>query len=708
MMRTLSLLLVLAATARAQSTWSFCDRRGGSHPETLLGLRDIDVQLSPLPEGAVIHRAIFRPGRDPGEAFRQRNASVKVTVGGEALALLAPRYRAFDMTEALRSALKEGKRRLRIDIVELPGYRPLENRLDVTLSAPSPREIPRVRDLKARHRAGQTILTWTQPRPDLPGRVTFRDWPRVRDQAGEEIRFRIYRASRPITPESIAEAELVDEVGPLTGWNPDRYGISPKRDAEVPRFVVDEGAGPVGPSTGVYAHHPPAAGRSWYAVTMAVDGVEDLGTFDAGNALAEPVEETAGPGEPVLQEVTRPESFNYVKGPELHWFVRWEAPPRANLPSQPIDYLVALPPGVKEPAPVGLHLHCWGGSLQGGYGWWYNGNRGAILISTNQVPYDWWTGYHEHRGTWKSWEDGRVRDYTQERVISFLDWASSRWKLDLSRVFTAGNSMGGSGAPNLGIRRADRVAWVVSWVGVHSPSRTPHFLGSYERVYGNLGWKLPYGDGGRSAFEHFDDAAFVRTDPARETPLICFSNGKNDSGIGWPQAQAFWKALQETRRPHVFVWGQGGHGQRARLPGPRPGERELRLDVRVDRTIPAFTRCTLDDDPGNGEPEDGDAAGQSNLHLFWEDEGIVDEASRWGMTLRVTRGAPSDACTADVTPRRCRAFRPAPGTRVRWTVREEGREVQSGEVAADRWGLVTAPAVRLRKEGGRLEFRAVR
>ena len=27
----------------------------------------------------------------------------------------------------------------------------------------------------------------------------------------------------------------------------------------------------------------------------------------------------------------------------------------------------------------------------------------------------------------------------------------------------------------------------------------------------------------------------------------------------------FLRALQETRRPHVFVWGQSGHGQRARL-----------------------------------------------------------------------------------------------------------------------------------------------
>jgi len=40
-------------------------------------------------------------------------------------------------------------------------------------------------------------------------------------------------------------------------------------------------------------------------------------------------------------------------------------------------------------------LHCWGGSLNGGYGWWYQAEQGHLLLASNQVPYDWWTGYHE-------------------------------------------------------------------------------------------------------------------------------------------------------------------------------------------------------------------------------------------------------------------------------------------------------------------------
>ena len=60
-----------------------------------------------------------------------------------------------------------------------------------------------------------------------------------------------------------------------------------------------------------------AGGPAYYAVKLALDGEEDLSTFDRGNSLREPVEESVGPGAPVLQRIEHPEEFNYVKGPTL-------------------------------------------------------------------------------------------------------------------------------------------------------------------------------------------------------------------------------------------------------------------------------------------------------------------------------------------------------------------------------------------------------
>jgi pimeloyl-ACP methyl ester carboxylesterase len=706
----LALVPLLAVAIRAQeaATLSF-DAVASSDGDV------IEVDLSPIPKDTKVFRAVLRPAREERQAFGQRNKPVKVVdaEGGRALPLLPPRFRSFDATTPVREAVASGRGRVAFRVEALTGWRRKGSRVEVTCSVKARGEIFRVKDLRVRHRAGQTLITWKQPDPGIgEAGITFKEWKArcAAPESGPEVRYRVYRSDEPISAATIGKARLIDEVGPLTCWNGDYYGVSPKPDKVVPRYVVTDGGEPVPPGTGIYMHCPGVAGKVYYAVSAAVGGEEDLSAFDAGNATREAVEEMVGPGEPILQREERPGSFQYVKGATLRYYVRWEAPPRCNLPSRPYDYVVAFPPERKEPAPVGLHLHCWGGSLNGGYGWWYNAGQGAMLIATNQIPYDWWTGYHEHAGTWRSWSEGVVRDYTQTRVMAFLEWAAGQWKLDMSRVFTAGSSMGGSGSPNLALRRADRIAWVVSWVGVHTPARSPQFKGSYERVYGKLEWGLKYGDGKIPAFEYFDDAAYVRRDPARETPLICFSNGKNDGGIGWPQARDFWKALQETRRPHLFVWGQDGHGQRARLPGPEPAGRELGVDVRVDRTLPAFTKCSLDDDPGGGDPKDGDPEGQSNLHLTWETgEGTVtDQPEAWGMILRLGRKAPRDECTVDVTPRRCRAFRPRPGTRMRWSATVDGKEIQKGEAAADAWGLVTAQGVKVGKRGTSLRIEVAR
>jgi len=163
--------------------------------------------------------------------------------------------------------------------------------------------------------------------------------------------------------------------------------------------------------------------------------------------------------------------------------------------------------------------------------------------------------------------------------------------------------------------------------------------------------------------------------------------------------------LQETRRPHLFVWGQGGHGQRARMPVTLE-ERVLPIDVRIDQSLPAFNECSLDGRPGNGDPKDGDAEGQANLYLFWETENIVERPDRWEMTVGLIAKAPKDECTVDLTPRRCQQFKPKPGQQVQWTNTAAGgsQAVQSGAARADKWGLVTLEKLRVGKGRNRVRI----
>jgi len=591
--------------------------------------------------------------------------------------------------------------------------------------------VPKLTGLTARYHQGQTILTWKEIDPPTTAEtITIKQYRQLREDMDKQrqIRYRVYRSSRPITAAGMAGAVPVAEVAPLSCWNHNYHGVHGRYgkdlEVEMSRHVVEAGQAatgasaalqiqPVAPGTGICAHNPAEAGKAWYAVTAAIDGEEDL----AKAAVIGPIEEKPGPGPFVLQRVVEAATFHYVEGSTLKYYVRWEAPPRCNLPGTPYDYLVAVPPKVQKPAPVQLAMHCWGGSLNGGYGSWHGGRTGAMLIATNQIPYDWWISYHEHRGSFRPWSEGLCRDFTVKRVLAFLDWVQAHWAVDATRIYLKGASMGGAGACMTAIRYPQRFAFALSEVGVHNAAQSPQFRGSYEVVVGQVQHKLRH-ESGLSVWDYLNDSFLLRQDPARDVPLLCVGNGKEDHGIGWPQALEFAQACQQTRQPHTFGWGLGGHT--APVYGPPPG-------LRLGQSVPAFTRCSLDSDPGTAKrlekPKeyqegkwlrkdlyDGEPYGQLNGYLTWDTDTIVDEKDRWEMTVHLLetsrRKLPKDSCTVDVTPRRCRKFKPRPGEKFKWTNSSlaDKKVAASGTVTADEWGLVTLEQVTVTKAEHRLKI----
>ena len=136
-----------------------------------------------------------------------------------------------------------------------------------------------------------------------------------------------------------------------------------------------------------------------------------------------------------------------------------------------------------------------GGNILGGYYKWYNktGNfphTGSILISANQVPYDWWAGFHEFRYTDKplttkeDWLKGVVHPYSQRRVLSFFDWAATKWDIDRTRTFLVGASMGGGGSSMMALHHGELLAWLVSHVGIHVPRQAGEYNVAYAHNYG--------------------------------------------------------------------------------------------------------------------------------------------------------------------------------------------------------------------------------
>jgi pimeloyl-ACP methyl ester carboxylesterase len=573
-------------------------------------------------------------------------------------------------------------------------------------------DLPQASILSARHRSGQTFLTWKEAIPvfdEVDATVHAVIQAKKQFDKQQRVSYRIYRSDRPIT--SLDGLTYLAEVPPLTGWNLEHYGIAPKATDKAFRYVIEDGGQPVAPHTGIYVVNPAKPGLSYYAVTAVLNGRENRSVSPA-NVLVQAVSEHVGRGDPILQRVRKPRVFAYVENPTLEYYVRWEAPPNSSVPGRPFDYLVGLPANMKSPAPVGIHLHCYGANLESCFGWWFNSRQGAVLIASNNLPQDWWTGYPDQwsrvqtSAKKEDWEHTVVRPYTQQRMLSFLDFAARRYNLDLTRVFTGGISMGGSGALMMAIRRPDRIAWAIGWVGVHRPAESPTFRNSYRRVFGDPGWAVRFEDG-TPVWDYYDNVKYLRDHVAQDVGFITFSNGKNDGDIGWRQAVDFYRALQETRQPHLFVWGQQGHGERARMP-VTGSEQEMPLDLRVDQSLPAFTRGSLDDNPGNGARDDGDPSGRVNAYLFWETESIEDTEGVWKITVGLTPRAPRDDCRVDVTPRRLQRFKTTPGERLMWTNTRIGQRTpfESGEVVADQWGLVTLEKVTVHK--GRNTIRVTR
>ena len=753
---TAILLCVPAGAARGEcvsETFGTAGNKASTHPGALTIARAksghvVSVDLSSIPPRATVYHASLvalrhRKGLEdrqdawlrPVRLYPLAPGREDVDPAAEPLKIEGPWYRSFDVTRAVRKAL--GDRRVRFLVREFYRWIPQKTELRVTWEGKAPGLPQQVTGVRAVHRNGNTFITWKEIEKLVEtdeitvGRLgEIRKALAGRDES-RRVRYRILRHAEPITAVNAGRAALLAEIGPLSCANNDgglgHFGR--KKDTQN-RFVIEEGKGKLPWGTGLYVHTTrEKKGAFHYAVVTVVNGRANGKDLSAANAPAKPVKEKRSPWPvPVLQldKIAGRNEFGGVRGgARVRLYVTWNDEPFTNLPNMPYNWSVTIDEKrLARPAPVGLYLHEWGGThVRTTWGW--PGGRTGILVAGNDYPpQTWWYGWHEAKGTSRSWGEGKVHNYTERRVLAFLDWLATRWPVDPSRLFAQGGSMGGAGVYTFILRNGDRFAMARGNVGIANWTIRGHFTTALETCTGYLNWKIPASDAATVA-RRMNMARWLRENPTVETPFLAAGNGKDDGAIGWRQAVTFFKALQETRRPHAVFWGLRGHGT------PPPS---LRIDAkrdqafRLDQTLPAFTRCSLDDDIGTAtrlkKPKlatvhrqsrkdwfDGDSEGGFNLDLRWvtDEKLVVDEPAAWEMTLFLAKACKADRCTVDVTPRRCRRFRAKPGQKLQWTVTSaaDGKAVQSGTAVADKHGLVTAAKVPVLKAGSKLRIAAV-
>ncbi|MHC4716267.1 MAG: hypothetical protein ACYS5V_04805, partial [Planctomycetota bacterium] len=338
------------------------------------------MDLSALPAGTQVYRAIFvhkRAGHNGSAGSANQPLRIEAADDpGTWLDTVAPKHLYIDCTAAAQRGVQAAPRQLVLNMVSFPGFSFASGvRIDITCDQPVVNAIQALTNITANHATGDTMVTWTEKEQLLPNpNATVTEYLAARNTFDNPnvIRYRIYRHTQAIDATTIRTAELVDEIKPLSAWNPYYYGLYWSNDGTqvVPRLpVANEVLAAV--DQGIYVRRAQGAASAYYAVSLAVDGEEDLSNWTAGqNTTADPVSEAVGTGMVLLRVKQLDTTFMWEYNVNLYYYIRWECPPYYNIPSHALDYLVAVPNVAVDPRPVDIALHCWGGNLNSGYGWW--------------------------------------------------------------------------------------------------------------------------------------------------------------------------------------------------------------------------------------------------------------------------------------------------------------------------------------------------
>lgn len=715
------------------ATHSFTNYNGGTHPHTLTVTgNQITVDLSAI-AGASVFRATFNPGRNFNYYNLTQNPfyenTMALSCNGETLILRPPRYNSFEATDAVVSQMISGN--LIIITVENQGAG-FGNHisLDVMCNVALPSTIQQVTDAHARFDNGDAFITFREVNTPLmvdePGYQLF--YNTYQNVMNGNIRYRVYRSTAPLnSSQDIVNAQLIDEIYPLSGWNPELEG--PERvfpytwlNGTVTRLPVENGVlASVG--TGIYVNRYKGGQNSenaWYFISHTVDGAEDFSAIVPGMNLTSRLDEMPGRGVVLLSKTEHVNDFIYEGATTLNYYVKWECPPASAFPNEASNYLVCLRDNINyssfQPG-VSLKLHCWGGNLNDNCGWWYYADQGHIMVSANQFPWQsWWAGHHSSLGTLKSYHDGTVQPFTPFRLMNFVfDFIRNEFNIDTNKIMLSGASMGGSGTSMFGIRNGQLFSNLNSWVGVHDPKNTPVFQGSYETAFGDSSWHCQFSNvdftakfGGievrpednYDVWEYYDNSGWLEAHPDAEIPWHTFSNGVNDDAIGWPQAVEYVETLIAKKLPFNFTWGQAGHGQRAMVLAPYGYEwdRNSHILFSKNQSFPVFSNASLNNDLMN-DPE-----GQINNYFYWDTESIIDTTDKWEVNISLNDRCPQNIATADITPRRLQHFQTEPGKRYVCSWYENETLLSRDTIIADDFGLVTSGQVEITKNLRKIEI----
>ncbi|MBA2480740.1 MAG: prolyl oligopeptidase family serine peptidase [Planctomycetes bacterium] len=338
-----------------------------------------------------------------------------------------------------------------------------------------------------------------------------------------------------------------------------------------------------------------------------------------------------------------------------------------------------------------------------------------FVIVPNDPLGTWYYGYSDQLPGGDP-NKGMVVNYTERRLLAYLDHFQKEYPIDANRIYVAGGSMGGTGATSLALRYPKIFAGADAKKGATNRIHCK-WLNQCSTIWGNVDAKVTNNDGENVwdwqnmawfASKHHQDATWLRTAHGREDVSIPYRQVAGPPGV---QPMSFYDALETFKIGHQCLWDQSSHSKRPPTPFTHDDWWDAFTDatcyLALDKSFPAFTKFSANGNPGTGAGDavgtdndlgdntyDGDKDGGFNRFLRWNTTTIVDEPATYAIDLKLSSGAngyKGAGERVDVTPRRLQKFAIKPGSSFAWKTSTG----QTGEAKADAESLLTLPAVKV-------------
>jgi hypothetical protein len=563
-------------------------------------------------------------------------------------------------------------------------------------------------------RANDTVfamLTTNAPQTVAAANAFFRDgqvfitWDNL--PTSDRI-YTVYRSVAPIlSGQQLASAQNLGNVPHNSGLN---VRVSWLTDSQK-YFRIDSASAVLGSNKGLFVATSTTAGAFYYAITSRLNGLEDTLITPGANALTTPVAETVMLPRPVWQ-ATGTTFIRYVLFATK--VTSSIFPQMTNVGTFPYNFAL-VKKGNVSPHPLTFFLHPSGGSFLADPNYFTTtGDPNEWILSLDEwlpgsdgssFSYGFQEGYDPCGGTNCVPTSGVIYNYTAAKTAYLVNWAIRNLPVDSTRTYMTGYSMGAVGTLLNVMMIPDKIAAVFIWAPVCDLAHCALYL---DRLYGSAQTNLWTNEGYRRN-ERLNASYLLSARREVSLPLLFTFFGKNDETTGWPEKVVFYDSLKTSKHGGFHFWSPTDHMQvkeNDRWKTNYP-DFSFMTRYRTNLSYPAFSNCAIDDNPGNGNPTDGDSTGSINGHLDWNDN-ITDAADRWEITLRLkglstisgTHSAP-DSASVDVTPRRLQVFHVPPGDRIIWENRRNGLVIQQSSFMYT-GGLVTLPGVKVYKDSVRL------